>query len=60
MTGQTALHKVVLEEGSDTALDQLTALLLNGVPVDLLDRNGDTALHCMARLPAKKGVRTLD
>ncbi|XP_063675168.1 85/88 kDa calcium-independent phospholipase A2-like isoform X2 [Bolinopsis microptera] len=53
--GQTALHKVVSEEGSTNPLDQLTALLLNGVPVDLLDSNGDTALHCLARLPAKKG-----
>ena len=57
-SGQTALHKVVLEEGSDDALDELAALLLNGVAVDVLNRDGETALHCLARLPAKKGVST--
>ena len=56
--GQTALHKVVLEEGVENPLDKLIILLLNGMSVDVVDGNGDSTLHCLARLPAKKGVRT--
>ena len=50
------LHKLVLEEGSEDPLGDLVVLLLNGVSVDMLDSNGDTALHALARLPAKQGV----
>ncbi|KAL5255844.1 hypothetical protein ACHWQZ_G011172 [Mnemiopsis leidyi] len=53
--GQTVLHKLVLEEGSEDPLGDLVVLLLNGVSVDMLDSNGDTALHALARLPAKQG-----
>lgn len=55
-SGQTVLHKVVLEDESENPLDQLMALAMNGVDVDVEDTNGDTVLHCLARLPAKQGV----
>ena len=55
-SGQTVLHKLVLEESTEDPLGDLVILLLHGVAVDMFDSNGDTALHCMARLPAKQGV----
>ena len=58
-SGQTVLHKLVLEESTEDPLGDLVILLLHGVAVDMLDSNGDTALHCMARLPAKQGVSFL-
>ena len=54
------LHKLVIEESTEDPLGDLVILLLHGVAVDMLDSNGDTALHCMARLPAKQGVSYKD
>ena len=52
--GQTALHKAILD--TDEPLDQVMGLVLHGVDVDMMDEEGNTALHCLVKLPAKKGV----
>ena len=40
----------------ENPLDQLIALILNGVDVDVVDGKGHTALQCLAKLLVKQGV----
>ena len=55
--GQPALHKVAMEETGEGILDRVMALIHNGVPVDVTDGDGNTALHLLAAKTARKGVR---
>eukprot|EP00116_Pleurobrachia_bachei_P012976 sb/3473238/ len=55
-SGQPALHKVAMEETGEGILDRLMALIHNGVPVDVTDGEGNTALHLLAAKTARKGT----
>ncbi|VDC07066.1 unnamed protein product [Peniophora sp. CBMAI 1063] len=58
--GETPLHSFVCSESySSDTVAALNILLENGAPVDAVDDNGDTALHCAATIADAGLVRAL-